>query len=114
MGEIDDVQHAVDQRQRDRHQRVDRAGEQAVDDGGKDDLGREHRVLSQRRYRRPAQGSRGHRAARAGDEPLRRDREDRLGVGEVVGKITLMSPSCTCVLTGAAPVFWPLTNFVGP
>ena len=32
MREIDDVQHAVDQRQRDRHQRIDRAGEQAVDD----------------------------------------------------------------------------------
>ncbi len=31
-----------------------------------------------------------------------------------VGKITLMSPFCTCVFTGAAPVFWPFTNFVGP
>ena len=106
MGEIDDVQHAVDQRQRDRHQRVDRAGEQAVDDGGKNDIGREHE-LSQR-Y-----------------NPLSRNRErgadPYAGIGKIglasansAGKITLMSPSCTCVLTGAAPVFWPLTNFVGP
>src|SRR3569623_648056 len=30
------------------------------------------------------------------------------------GRITLMSLSSTCVLTGAAPWFWPLTNLVGP
>ena len=34
MGEVDDVQHAVDQRQPQRHQRIDRAGGQAVEDGG--------------------------------------------------------------------------------
>ena len=31
MGEVDDVQHAVDQRQAERDQRVDRAGHQAVE-----------------------------------------------------------------------------------
>jgi len=30
------------------------------------------------------------------------------------GRIALMSLSSTCVLTGAAPWFWPLTNLVGP
>ena len=32
----------------------------------------------------------------------------------VAGKITWMSLPSTCVLTGAAPWFWPLTNLVGP
>ena len=30
------------------------------------------------------------------------------------GRITWMSLPRTCVLTGAAPWFWPLTNLVGP
>jgi hypothetical protein len=30
------------------------------------------------------------------------------------GRITWMSLPCTCVLTGAAPWFWPLANLVGP
>ena len=34
MGEIDDVQHAVDQRQPERDQRVDRAGHETVEDRG--------------------------------------------------------------------------------
>jgi len=33
VGEVDDVQHAVDQRKAERHQRVDRAGGQPVDQG---------------------------------------------------------------------------------
>ena len=40
MGEIDDVQHAIDQRQPDRDQRIDRAGHQAVEHGGSQDIGR--------------------------------------------------------------------------
>src|SRR5215813_14738066 len=32
----------------------------------------------------------------------------------LAGRITWMSLSSTCVLTGAAPWFWPLTNLVGP
>ena len=42
MGEVDDVQHAVDQRQSQRHQRIDRAGHQSVEDRGEQDEGREH------------------------------------------------------------------------
>ena len=40
--EIDDVQHAVDQRQPKRDQRIDRAGQQAVEDRGDQDDGRQH------------------------------------------------------------------------
>ena len=42
MGEIDDVEDAVDQREPERHQRVDGAGEQAVEDRGNEDGGGEH------------------------------------------------------------------------
>ena len=42
MGKVDDVQHAVDQREPERDQRVDRAGHQAVEDGRDEDDGREH------------------------------------------------------------------------
>src|SRR6476660_10370703 len=37
-----------------------------------------------------------------------------LAVAKVGGKITWMSLPSTCVLTGAAPVFCPSTNLVGP
>ena len=40
--EIDDVQHAVDQRQPERDKRIDRAGQQAVEDRGNQDDGRKH------------------------------------------------------------------------
>jgi len=46
---------------------------------------------------------------------------DQAGIGntgfacaKLAGSTTLMSLSSTCVLTGAAPWFWPLTNLVGP
>ena len=42
VGEVDDVQHAVDQRQSQRDQRVYRAGRQAVEHRGKEDGGIEH------------------------------------------------------------------------
>ena len=42
VGEIDDVKHAVDQRQAERDQRIDRAGQQTVDDGGSQDGRRQH------------------------------------------------------------------------
>src|SRR5260221_7639146 len=42
MGEIDDVQHAVDQRQPERHQRVNRAGGDAVQHRREHDLQLEH------------------------------------------------------------------------
>ena len=42
MREIDDVQHAVDQRQPERDQRIDRAGQQTVEDRGDQDDGRQH------------------------------------------------------------------------
>ena len=42
VGEIDDVQHAVDQRQPERDQRIDRTGQEAVENGGDQDGGREH------------------------------------------------------------------------
>ncbi len=42
MGEIDDVQHAVDQRQPERDKRVHGAGQEPVEDRGDQDKGREH------------------------------------------------------------------------
>ena len=42
MGEVDDVQHAVDQRQADGDQHIDAAGQQAVQHAGEDDLRIEH------------------------------------------------------------------------
>src|SRR5262249_54573470 len=91
MGEVDDVQDAVDQGEAERHQRVDRAGEKPVEDGRNQD------------------GRRQHARAQAG------------GIGntgfadaKAVGKMTWMSLPSTCVFTGAAPSFWPLTNLVGP
>ena len=40
MGEVDDVQHAIDQRQPDRDQRIDRPGHQPVEHGGSEYVGR--------------------------------------------------------------------------
>jgi hypothetical protein len=51
MGEGDDVQHAVDQRQPKRDQRIDRAGHQAVDDGCEQYDGGEHAVIASQRVR---------------------------------------------------------------
>ena len=65
MGEIDDVQHAIDQRQRDRHQRVDRAGQQAVDDGG-DEISGANIVVRYRFGRRGFASRRVWRARRLG------------------------------------------------
>src|SRR2546425_3630058 len=31
-----------------------------------------------------------------------------------LGRTTTMSPFSTCITSGRAPVFWPLTNLVGP
>ncbi len=125
MGEVDDVQHAVDQRQPQRHQRVDRPGQEAVEHGGEDDLGGEHQcgltLSATTRLIRDATRLRLRLRARS-DVPARLARPDQTGgpgktglaSAKASGKITLMSPFCTCVFTGAAPMFWPLTNFVGP
>ena len=42
MREINDVKHAVDQRQSKRNQRIDCADQQAVEDRGDEDDGRQH------------------------------------------------------------------------
>ncbi len=42
MGEIDDVQDAVDERQSERHERVDGAGQEPIENGGKNDFRRQH------------------------------------------------------------------------
>ena len=39
MGEVDDVKHAVDQRQSDGDEHIDAAGQQPVQDAGEEDLG---------------------------------------------------------------------------
>ena len=42
MGEVDDVQDAVDQRQPDGHEDIDAAGQQPVQDAGQEDRGIGH------------------------------------------------------------------------
>lgn len=37
-----------------------------------------------------------------------------LALANAAGKMSLMSPPWTCVLTGAAPAFYPFSNLVGP
>ena len=91
MSEVDDVQHAIDQREANGDKGVDCPGRQAIDSRRRDDIGREQRPAPQAGI-----GKTGLASAKS------------------VGKMTLMSPSCTCVLTTSAPVFWPLTNCVGP
>ena len=80
MGEVDDVQHAVDQRQPQRDQRVDRAGQEAVEDRRKQDAVQNARC-------------------RAGDTG-RVDQRHQAGIGKTglalakpPGRITLMSLS---------------------
>ena len=114
MGEIDDVEDAVDQREAERDQRVDGAGQQAVEDRGNEDGGREHGGLRVRRRATPAGGAIDGAAGQ-----IARDQAGGIGntgfaEAKAAGKITWMSLSSTCVLTGAAPWFWPLTNLVGP
>ena len=102
--EIDDVQHAVDQRQAERDQRVDGAGHEPVEDRG-NGYRRQHGLDRAAGRRHPCAAA--CRQAR--------------GIGNtgfadanVAGKMTWMSLPSTWVLTGAAPWFWPLTNLVGP
>src|SRR5262249_60268668 len=89
MGKVDHVQYDVDQRQSERDQRIDGAHQDAVDDRLDQNRRREH-------------------ALQAGIG------KTGLALANVAGKITWISPESTCVLTGAAPWFWPLTNLVGP
>jgi hypothetical protein len=51
MGKIDDMQDAVNQREPERHQRIDRAGHQAIDDGREQYDGRKHVVIASQRVR---------------------------------------------------------------
>ena len=67
MGEVDNVQHAINQRQPERDQRIDCAGHQAVDDGCEQYDGGEHAVIARQRAgpKRPARGQ----ARRSNPEP---------------------------------------------
>ena len=106
MGEVDDVQHAVDQRQAERDQRVDGAGHQTVEDRRNEDDWRQHGGLQARAApRAPPAGRRGQ-AGGIGNTGL--------ADAKAAGKITWMSLPTTWVFTGAAPWFCPLTNLVGP
>ena len=96
MGKVDDVQNAVDQREPERHQRVERAGEEPI----------EHRW--NKNARREHCGADGARP-----EPLPAGvRSQARGIGntgfadaKLSGRITWMSLPSTWVLTGAAPWF---------
>ena len=94
MREVDDVQHAVDQREPERDQRVDRAGRQAVEDAGT-------RMLTSNMARLSGWGARARRPQAGVVRPA--DREHRLRDAKSRGKITWMSLSSTCVMTGARP-----------
>ena len=133
MGEVDDVQHAVDERQPDRDQRVDRAGHQPVQHGGEEDVGGEHQGRDMARGIAPTKPFRPS-SLRAPIRPLSIGEEGRRDPGmlfflprlhagtgktgfasaKASGKITLMSLPCTWRLTGAAPWFWPSMKRVGP
>ena len=68
---------------------------------------------SMKRSRRTAAD--GARCAARGTDRVRRGIGNTgFALANVAGKITLMSLSSTCVFTGAAPSFCPLTNLVGP
>jgi hypothetical protein len=129
MGEVDDVQHAVDEGEAERDERVDGAGEEAVHEGLGDDRGGVHQQLLRHPRARAARpedlvGVRAlHRHGVLGSPrfalrprmtayPLTGN--TGFASANASGKITLMSLPCTCVLTGPAPWFWPLTNFVSP
>ena len=102
VGEVDDVQDAVDQRQPERDQRVDRASHQAVEHRGDENYRRQHLILG------------GLLPRSAWPIPYAGIGNTGFAEANWAGRITWMSLPCTCVLTGAAPWFWPLTNFVGP
>src|SRR5262249_22200984 len=104
MREIDDVKNAVDQREPERDEPIDRAGQEPVEDGGNEDDRRQHAATQRRRRRSPRVA-----AAQAGGLG-----NTGFAVANVCGKITWMSLPSTWVLTGAASWFWPLTNLVGP
>ena len=139
MGEVDDVQHAVDQRQADGDQHIDAAGQQAVQHAGEDDLRIEHDVYVVPTGAREA-GSGGDldsaaaaaQTTEAASTSLRFARGElgvsrqlcaqlNFGFGKTAftsansaGAITWMSPLFACITPGRPPSFWPLTNLVGP
>src|SRR5262245_32953605 len=97
------MQNAVDQRQTERDQRVDRACHQSIEDSRNDDDGRQHWRTT------PDAGAVRRRSCQVG------------GIGNTAfadancaGRMTWISLLSTWVFTGAAPWFWPLTNLVGP
>ena len=102
--EIDDVQDAVDQRQPERYEPIDRAGQEPVEDGGNEDDRRQHAATERATAAAPPSF-----CAQAGGMG-----NTGFAVAKVCGKITWMSLPSTWVLTGAAPWFWPSTNLVGP
>ncbi len=133
VGEIDNVQHTIDQSEPERDQRVDRTGQKPVDDRRNQDRCGQHGVTTGdfESIRAPRCGVRMPRSSALFDgafasagarlPALRRMVLTHAGIGNTTlalansgGRITLMSLSRTCVFTGAAPWFWPLTNLVGP
>src|SRR4029078_1802900 len=104
MCEVDDVEDAIDQRQPERDKRVDRAHQQAVEDGRNEYGSRQHKTV-------PPDSPRTARvvppAGWVGEAGIG---NTGFAFANVAGRITLMSLSSTCVFTGAAPSFCPLTN----
>ena len=117
--EVDDVQDPVDEGQPERDQRIDGALGQAVQEGGeRGSWGRPRDGCSGRAL--PPQPCRTRRAsfrrdrlgARTGGQPF----QGNTGAVSAyrLGSTTRMFLSRTCIVSGCAPVFWPLTNRVGP
>jgi len=96
MREIDDVENAVDEREPERHERVDGASQEPIENGSKNNVRRQHYVINRAAAYAGGMGKTGFAEAK------------------VCGNMTWISLLSTCVFTGAAPWFWPLTNLVDP
>src|SRR5689334_19302120 len=100
MRKIDDVQHAVNQGEAKRDQRIDRAGHQAIKNRGNEDDRRWHGVYSAAALLGGCLAATGqtwscHQAGGIGNTGL--------ADANCAGRITCMSLPSTWVLTGAAP-----------
>jgi hypothetical protein len=112
MGEVDDVQDAVDQRQPQRDQRIERARRHPVQDRGPKDRHVRHRRL-------PHSSGGGAARPRPGPDTGPPGPDQTIGNltwawANSAGRITSICPPCTWVFTGWAPVFCPSTILVGP
>ena len=109
VGEVDDVQHAVNQRQAERDQRIDRARGQAVEQRREKDPEFESSIFY------PVQTPRSLRRLRPNGGCFGFQWEDRVDLAVVARHDHLdVVLELTCVISGCARVFWPLTNLVGP